>query len=87
VPTGSVANVNGALPSIIMVEVLGYGGDGGSDTPQQPRDDSRKRQDERRGQIDGGLRPDSPVHLLGNGNLTEKEKESSRLMRRTIWTM
>jgi hypothetical protein len=52
---------------------LGYGG--GDGTPQQqPQEENRGKNDKRHSQIDDSYDPFSPVHLLGNGELTEKEK-------------
>ena len=42
--------------------------------PQQLQEENRRKGEERRSQIDGGYDPYSPVHLLGNGKLTEREK-------------
>ena len=43
------------------------------------RNSSRRRRtaesEEHRSQIDGGYDPYGPVHLLGNGRLTEREKK------------
>jgi hypothetical protein len=72
-------------PSIIIVEVLGYGGGGGDDSPQdQQQDDKRKHRSENE------YDPNSAVHMLGNGNLTKQQKqalteeEKSKLNKLTI---
>jgi hypothetical protein len=74
-PTLPVQNNSNGQPSIIIVEVVGFGGGSGDGTPpQQPQDENREKTDKRRSQIDGGYDPYSPIHLLGNGQLTERQK-------------
>ena len=69
-PTGNTATDR---PSIILVEFLGFGGGDGTPQPQQ---EDRRKKEEGRSQIDGNsYDPYSPVHLLGNGKLAEKQKK------------
>jgi hypothetical protein len=56
-------------PSIIIVEVLGYGG-GSSDTPDKSDEERGKRPQDQR-----SYNPDGAVQVLGHGNLNDEEKQ------------
>ncbi|GGF44197.1 hypothetical protein GCM10011611_58280 [Aliidongia dinghuensis] len=58
------------LPSIITVEVIGYGGGESSPAREQRNDSRRRKQDVQ------SYDPDSAVHMLGNGKLTEQQKSA-----------
>jgi filamentous hemagglutinin len=53
-------------PSIIIVEVLGYGGGDDSPPPQQP--DDKRRRSERQD-------PNSAVQVLGAGDLNQQAQQ------------
>jgi hypothetical protein len=68
-------------PSVITVEVLGYGGGGGGDEPAD-QDDLRRRQrgtNEQRSQ-----NSDSAYQVLGAGNMTAEEARQMITGRRQV---
>jgi hypothetical protein len=58
------------LPSIITVEVIGYGGDAG------PSGQDLQGQDRHRKQDEPSQNPNSAVRVLGYGDLTEEQKRA-----------
>jgi filamentous hemagglutinin len=70
VKDASQQNATTAQPSVIIVEVLGYGG---GSNPEQSDDERKRRTDDRQ----GGLRhdPNSPAHVVGYGRLTDSQKQ------------
>jgi Filamentous haemagglutinin family outer membrane protein len=82
--TAAPTQTANAQPSVIIVEVLGYGGGSSGEDDERPRND-QQRSDVR----EPAYNPDSSVKLIGNGALSEeqqnkltgKEREKFRQMR------
>ncbi|MBR1220900.1 filamentous hemagglutinin family protein [Bradyrhizobium sp. U87765 SZCCT0131] len=68
--TAAPATSTGGGASVIMVEVLGYGG-GGDDDDTRRRGPSGDRQSRRE---PSGYDPDSKFQVIGNGDLSERQK-------------
>ncbi|MGK2742385.1 filamentous hemagglutinin family protein [Tepidicaulis sp. LMO-SS28] len=78
--SGQQAGRNTNMPSIITVEVLGYGNDG-SGAPNQNLRQEKRRQDGRESQYN----PDGAVRVLGNGQFTEEQmKDLTEAERRRL---
>jgi hypothetical protein len=57
-------------PSVIIVEVLGYGGGNGDSAP----DDEQSRRRDRRSDNDRMQNPFSPVQVIGSGELSPSQR-------------
>ncbi|MEW6438319.1 MAG: filamentous hemagglutinin family protein [Pseudomonadota bacterium] len=66
-------NTSNAQPSILIVEIEGYGGDDTTAPVQQPQPE-RKKPDIHAGQ-DDNYDPDSTFRVIGSGNLTDEQKK------------
>jgi filamentous hemagglutinin len=55
-------------PSVIIVEVIGYGGGGDDNIPSDQNDDRRRRKGEQR-----SYNPTSPYQVIGVGTLTDEQ--------------
>ena len=61
-------------PSVIIVEVLGYGG-GDTGTPSEEEERRRRRQDQNQNQNQGNYDPNSIFRVVGSGELTAEQKQ------------
>ncbi|MBV9239784.1 MAG: hypothetical protein JOZ94_28435, partial [Xanthobacteraceae bacterium] len=55
--------------SIMIVEIIGYGGGSGDDSRPQPQDEQRKKNEKQSSSYD----PNSAFHVVGNGKLNEEQ--------------
>ena len=69
IPVPSNANNNRA--SIIIVEVIGYGGGSDTETPAQPQNDKQHKSDNEQ-----NYDPNSSFKLIGNGALTQEQQKT-----------
>lgn len=69
-------------PSVIIVEVLGYGG-GDTGTPSEEEERRRRRQDLNQNQNQGNYDPNSIFRVVGSGDLTAEQKQKLTREERT----
>uniref|UniRef100_Q07LL2 Filamentous haemagglutinin family outer membrane protein n=1 Tax=Rhodopseudomonas palustris (strain BisA53) TaxID=316055 RepID=Q07LL2_RHOP5 len=85
-PQAVVAPVTPASdrPSVIIVEVLGYGGGDGSPSTDRPTDEQRRRKDDDRQSSNQQQDPRSRYQVIGAGELSDAEARELTEMRRQV---